>query len=141
MPVYKMIQAFGLMFITLTFIGCGTADDTPDLGTVSGLVTLDGEPVANAKIVFKPLGGGRISTAVSNDGGGYTLEYKNNTPGAKVDRHRVSVRTGREADGLPQMEGYVPAVKETIPEKYIIKSELEVEVQAGDNTIPLDLTS
>lgn len=136
-----MMQAIGLMCVTLMFVGCGPADDTPDLGTVSGLVTLDGTPVANAEIVFKPLGGGRISTGVSDDSGAYTLEYKNNTPGAKVDRHRVSVRTGREAEGLPQMEGYVPPVKETIPEKYIIKSELEVDVKAGENTIPLDLTS
>lgn len=141
MPVYKMMQHFGLLCIALTFAGCGSADDTPELGTVSGVVTLDGNPVANAQVTFKPLSGGRISMGISDESGLYTLEYKNNTPGAKVDRHRVSVRTGREAEGLPNLEGYVAPVKETIPEKYFIKSKLEVDVKAGENEIPLDLTS
>ena len=137
-----MVSVISLCSASLMAVGCNNGPgDTPPLGTVSGIVLLDGNPVPNAKIMFKPLSGGRVSTGESDENGGYTLQYRNSMPGAKVDRHRVSVWTGREAEGLPDMEGYVPSVKETLPEKYRGTSELEVDVIDGDNTIPLDLTS
>lgn len=142
MCVYRMMSVLGLSTVSLMIVGCsGGPGDTPPIGTVSGIVLLDGKPVPNASIMFKPLSGGRVSSAVSDDQGNYTLQYRNNMPGAKVDRHRVSVWTGKEAEGFPDMEGYVPPAKETIPAKYRGTSELEVDVLDGDNTIPLDLTS
>lgn len=142
MRVIRVMSAFGLFAASLMFVGCGDGlGDTPPIGTVSGIVLLDGKPVPNANIMFKPLSGGRVSSAVSDDQGSYTLQYRNNIPGAKVDRHRVSVWTGIEAEGFPDMEGYVPPAKETLPAKYRGTSELEVDVIDGDNTIPLDLTS
>lgn len=137
-----MVSVIALCTGSLMAVGCSNGPgDTPPLGTVSGIVSLDGKPVPNAKVKYKPLSGGRISTAVTDEQGSYILQYTNDLSGAKVDRHRVSVWTGREAEGLPGMEGYVPAVEETLPEKYRGKSELEVDVLDGDNTIPLDLTS
>lgn len=141
MRVHSMLSVVGLFCTTLMVVGCGGPDDTPPIGTVSGVVTLNGQPVANANIMFKPLAGGRVSTAVSDENGAYTLMYNNDISGAKVDRHRVSVWTGVEAEGFPNQDGYVPPVKETLPAKYRGKSELEVDVKEGDNEIDLALTS
>lgn len=142
MRVYTTIAPLSLCLASLMTLGCSAGPgDTPPIGTVSGIVLLDGKAVPNANIMFKPLSGGRVSKAVSDENGSYTLEYRNNMPGAKVDRHRVSVWTGTEAVGFPNMDDYVPPAKETIPAKYRGTSELEVDVLDGDNTIPLDLVS
>ena len=50
----------GLALITLSlfFIGCGggAASDAPDLGQVSGVVTMDGKPLEGAMVTFEPTG-------------------------------------------------------------------------------------
>ena len=70
--------------LALTFtLGCGgDAGDMPQVGTVTGTVTLDGQPVSEANIVFNPVSGGRSATAVSDSSGKYTLQYLGGVPGA-----------------------------------------------------------
>lgn len=111
----------------------------PDLGKVTGKVTLDGKPVAGANIQFYPAEGGRASNAVSKDDGSYTLIYKGDYQGAKIGKHIVSVSTREDSEGEPGDEGYKPGREEEIPEKYHGESELEFEVKAGSNEINLDL--
>lgn len=132
--------------LALTFtLGCGGgAGDMPQVGTVTGTVTLDGQPVSEANIVFNPVSGGRSATAVSDSSGKYTLQYLGGVPGAVVGQNEVLVSTGAAQVGDEGGEEYAPAKKETIPAKYHNdgnESELKVEVKAGDNTIDLKLTS
>lgn len=125
-----------------SIVACGcSGGDTPDLGKVTGKVTLDGKPVAGANIQFYPTEGGRASSAVSDDSGQYELTYKGDLKGAKVGPHVVSVTTAMSPEGEPGDENYKPGQEETIPEKYQGDSELKVDVKAGDNEIPLELKS
>lgn len=116
----------------------GVPSDQPELGQVSGVVTLDGQPLSRAKISFDPISGGRSSMAVTDDQGRYELEYAIQTPGAKVDRHNIRVST--EWDEGEASSGSKPT-KETIPQKYREPGGLTGEVKPGKNVIDLKLVS
>jgi hypothetical protein len=70
----------------------------------------------------------RESTAVTDDGGHYALNYIRDIAGTAVGKHRVRII-------LPNW--FPPSVQE----KYNTKSTLREEVAAGDNKIDFHLTS
>jgi hypothetical protein len=107
----------------------------PELGRVSGKVTLDGKPVPNAFITFEPQSQGRPSTTKSDKDGNYELQFNPTESGALVGKHHVRVSTADQtSDGAN--------VPELIPEAY--RSEngfIPVTVDSGTNTINLELKS
>jgi hypothetical protein len=127
--------------VLLLVFGCGGPSDQPELGTVTGKVTLNGQAVEDALVEFIPKDGGRPSTGQTDTEGNYELSYSASEMGAKVGTHsvRVSTLVAQELDdsGKP-VEGTGRA--EEIPESYNVKSTLEKEVKAGDNEINLELT-
>lgn len=108
--------------------GCG-AEKGPQIGQVEGVVTLDGKPLANAAIIFKPVHG-RESNAVTDSQGHYSLSYKPDTTGAIVGNHRVSISTKSE---------FQP--KELVPTHYHHEDVPAVTVEPGDNSINFELKS
>ena len=74
----RMYRISFSLVLLVTLIGCGGDSDLPDLGSVTGTVTLDGKPLPNATVEFTPVDGGRPSVAMTEDDGEYELEY---TPG------------------------------------------------------------
>lgn len=137
---YLSSCSFAALTMGLALLGCGGESDVPELGTVSGLVTLDGEPVPHATIQFYPADGGRASHGTSNAGGLFSMDYNAGLSGAQVGTHIVSLTTETAEELEPGIPGYKPGVEEMIPEKYRENSELKVEVNAGDNLIDLTLT-
>jgi len=140
----------GLLFITIStlLMGCGggAPDDRPDLGTVSGKVTLDGKPVPNVVVTFYPENG-RPSMGKTDESGLYTLQYTANVAGAKVGKHTVRITVPEPAGGEEGAEASetsdepMPPDWVKIPENYNTKSELTAEVAAGENTKDFELTS
>jgi hypothetical protein len=132
-------QTLFLMFgITLSLLltACGGApSDQPELGTVSGVITMDGAPLANANVRFYPETG-RASAAKTDDSGSYELVYIRDEMGAMIGKHSVKVSTLDEDSDPFGNQG-----SETVPEKYNKKTTLEATVEAGDNTINFDLES
>ncbi|MGY8771700.1 MAG: carboxypeptidase-like regulatory domain-containing protein [Pirellulales bacterium] len=122
-----LFKQSSLLLLACFLIGCGGGDYS-DLGTVSGTVTLDGQPLSNATVEFQPAEG-RPSIGISDTSGNYTLEFSFNNPGASIGSHTVSITTAEAR------------VKEKLPAKYHTKSELKEEVQGGSNTFDLHLTS
>ena len=58
------------------FTGCsGGGADYPDLGTVSGVVTVDGKPTGNILVQFSPVDGGRTAVGLTDASGRYDLDY------------------------------------------------------------------
>lgn len=92
-------------------------------------MTLDGKPLANAAIIFKPERG-RESNAVTDSEGRYSLSYKLNTNGAIVGKHRVSLSTRTELQP-----------KELVPARYHHEDVPTVTVKPGDNSINFELKS
>ena len=128
-----LVAGFGLLALT----GCDGADS--DVAPVEGTLTIDGNPVANARVIFYP-SEGRASGGLTNAKGFYTLSYVARQKGALIGKHRVTVTTavqeGEEYNGEP-----VEVRKEMLPKEYqsSTKTELVRTVEKGSNTINLDL--
>lgn len=58
--------------------------------SVSGLVTLDGEPLPEATVSFVPDGGGEIATGVTDEDGRFSLTSNRDT-GAKPGVYKVTI--------------------------------------------------
>jgi hypothetical protein len=106
--------------------------DRPDLAPVSGVVTLDGQPLANAIVTFQPdFGGMESGTKIGNSvgrtdaTGRYTLEYSRDARGAALGKHKVEII---DSEGL-------------LPAEYHRLTTLQTEVTAGSNKINFDLKS
>lgn len=123
----------GFVFLLLTTslnIGCGPSG--PEIARVQGTVTMDGKPLANAVIMFVPVGG-RPSASETDANGKYVLEFSGGRKGAIPGLNRVEINTGRlayEKDG----KNY-PAVKESVPAKYNRFTTLEFNVEPKKNNI------
>lgn len=137
--------ALCLSLFTVMFIGtgCGGGGSGPELGSVTGVITLDGKPLEGANIEFTPVGGaGRPSAGESDSSGYYSLTYKGTTNGARIGEHEVTMTTFQEAMNYGGAEGFedMPGRDEEIPKKYAAEK-LRVKVEPGSNTINLELTS
>lgn len=123
-----------LVAVMALFVGCGSSD-TPELGSVSGTVTLDGAPLAGATVMFRPKAGGRPAMADTDEQGKYVLRYNPSETGGVVGLNLVRISKKGEAASDEEV------AKELIPAKYNEESTLEYEVGSGKNEINIELSS
>ena len=114
--------------------GCG-GPAHPDVGRVNGVVTLDGQPLPEANVMFQPTNG-RASIATTDKAGKYSLLYLDGVPGALLGAHKVIIRTE-----IPGEDGQPPIAKEKLHKKYHDQTELTAEVKRGSNTFNFELKS
>jgi hypothetical protein len=117
-------------------LGCGSSH--PDLAPVSGRVTLDGEPVFEAEVLFQPQEKRSPSTGTTDRDGRYELYYKRGVKGAAIGPHIVQIEMDTEIvdeDGKPKRR------KQAIPARYNKQTELRREVKPGENVFDFDLKS
>lgn len=127
--------------LCLISVGCSdTPSDQPDLGTVTGTVTMDEKPLAGVMVVFSPEEG-RSSMGTTDDAGKYELVYVGDTKGAKIGTHKISIATAQSDSSEEEGGAGAAPFKETIPAKYNTKSTLTEEVKAGENVFDFQLTS
>lgn len=114
-------------FGCLAFIGCG--DSGPELGQISGTVTVDGQPVEGLQVEFQPEQG-RPAMGFTDQQGHYTVEYTAGRAGAMLGPHqvRISVPAGSQ----------VPV---KIPAKYNSRTELTAQVEPGSNQFDFQLST
>lgn len=128
------VIAGGLISLT----GCGNEFGA----TVSGVVTLDGEPVSPGLVTFAPKDAG-VVPAVSDlsSSGGYSLSTNKKT-GVAPGVYQVSVQAFKPPDVPPGQRSFKPS-EPLVPEKYmqVATSGLEYEVTRGTNRIDIALTS
>jgi len=130
-----MIKTFTkCMALTMlaTLIGC-TGSTGPELGQVSGSVSIDGAPAPNVTVKFDPIGGGRGSTGVTDSNGNYTLVYSPDSTGAVIGQHNVSISSEAvlSDDNLD-----LSTPQGSIPTAYLSMTK-EARVDGGKNTIDL----
>jgi hypothetical protein len=123
--------------------GCGGG---PKLVPVSGHVTLDSKPLANATIQFVPVqASDEKTTPISSIGttaadGSYSLVLNTNssTSGAVAGKHKVIITLGAQGDAEATKRTY----HKQLPERYNRKTELECDVPAtGRDDANFNLTS
>jgi hypothetical protein len=127
----------GLIMVTA---GCGKkVAPPPPLGLVTGVVTLDGQPLSKASVSFVPTGPqGHGAHGFTDEAGRYEVTYDADHAGAVVGSHRVEIRTGGEGY---DKDGNFFESKERLPAKYHSQSRLTAEVVAGPNDINFELLS
>ena len=128
-----MVKSLTGMCVSIAiFLVAGCGPGGPDIARVEGIVTMDDKPLAEAVIMFVPIGG-RPSASETDSSGKYVLEFSAGRKGAIPGMNRVEINTARmayEKDG----KNY-PAVKESVPAKYNRNTELEFDVEPGKKNI------
>jgi len=121
--------------VVLGIGGCGGDNVAP----VSGRVTLDGEPAANVRVTFQPLGSadnqnpGPGSYAVTDDDGHYVLSVVGTKrSGAIIGKHRVSIQSSHGPN--EEFPNAPPKPAKPIPKGYNKESTLEFDVPKGGTT-------
>jgi hypothetical protein len=108
---------------------------------VSGRVTLNGKPLANATISFQPIASEGTknpapgSTGKTNENGEFTLVGAKGETGAWVGKHRVVITLlGEEVgtDERPPRGGW--PLKEKVPARYNNDSQETFDVPSGGTT-------
>jgi len=137
--------------VAVVALGCGGSKKAVP---VSGTVTLDGKPLANATVSFQPWApkgkmdaGGVGSTGKTNEKGEFTLTLVNGGTGAVTGKHRVVILSHTQAadddgDARPKRGG--PEITNRVPERYGPggKDELSFDVPSGGtNKADFPLTS
>ena len=149
---HSSLLILAAMLMSFHLAGCGGGGGgTPDLGTVTGIVTMDDKPLTDANVVFKPANGSP-SYGSTDATGRYELSYSTTAKGATLGGHSVEITTFQsdvedseedEIDEDEDEEGEDPAIAamEKVPARYNINSELTAEVNAGSNEFNFALTS
>ena len=127
-----------LFFCGLTGCSGNGGEPTPDLGEVTGIITLDGTSLSKANVTFQPeavgdKGRSRASSAITSADGQFKLAYNSDTSGASIGKHKVII--SKMSDN-PEDAGL-----QLVPTKYNDATELTADVVAGENTINFDLNS
>ena len=130
-----MRSASALLCLVCLAAGCG---ESRQLGAVSGRVTLDGQPLADARVNFQPLSAKRDpgigSFGKTNANGEYSLTLiDEKAEGAFVGKHRVMIKAVAAGAGDPA-DDKQRAGGDRVPPEYNIKSTLTFEVKPGHNT-------
>lgn len=126
-----MIWSLLVLLVILNGIGCGAKG--PEIAVVRGTVTLDGDPLPHAAVVFNPEEG-RPAGATTNENGEYVLNFAQGRRGALPGTHRVIITT-RRAPWKDESGEIQPASVERLPAKYNTKSTLTFTVEPGETNI------
>lgn len=126
--------------------GCGESKYL--IVPVAGVVTLNGEPLPEASLVFSPQGSpenpypGPRSTATTDVEGRFRLHTVEGSDGAVVGRHHVSLTTGKSRVDPENPLRILPSVPERVPMAYRMGGRLDTDVpEAGLPDLRFELQS
>jgi hypothetical protein len=125
------IDVYPACFVILMACLAGCGKTGPELAPVTGRITLDGQPLENADIVFQPDGSKPPSTGRTSADGRYELAYKRGVMGGMIGSNTVRITISPEVVSNPP----------SIPARYNTESELKKEVKSGQNEFNFDLTA
>ena len=127
--------------------GCGRLDDGVQRVVVTGTVTYRGEPVSEGSMLLVPsgeAGGASLDTSIVD--GSYRMDRQGGVP---VGNYRVKILAyqkdlkddGRRTVGPASQVGpqkHSSAPRQYLPEKYNVKTELKISVEAGAGSLVRD---
>jgi hypothetical protein len=116
----------------------------PELGEVTGKVTLNGVPQKDLQVMFHPVEGGATAIGVTDATGRYTLAFGAGNSGAKIGKNKVTInwKDGIVTEPYREDDGTMVKPKvQPIPKKYNEATELEKDVESGAQEINFELSS
>ena len=115
---YDWVRAAGCLFVAaacLATSGCGQKEEIPELVSVTGKVTFQGQPLANASISFFPADEDKESTSVvrphaqTDEQGEYELSWNTENGGAPPGKYQVAITAFKPNDDEEvQPESLIP---------------------------------
>ena len=127
-----VVFALQITFGCALVIGCSAKPTgMPDVAPVTGTVTLNGEPLAGASVIFQSESG-HSAMGTTDSTGSYQLTAPGNQKGAVIGLNKVKINS--KLDGPPG-----PNWKDPIPARYNSKSELSAQVNPGKNSFDFAL--
>lgn len=135
--------------------GCGGSAG-PELAPAQGTVTLNGQPLAGARVTFvSQQEGGSVGVGTTDAEGHYEISFtakrmgamvgptlvriskmvRDPSPRGRAEQEEVEVEAGDDAAGN---EDGVPMI-DLVPPQYNVRSELTIEVRADNGTYNFDL--
>jgi hypothetical protein len=142
-----VIRFLGLILLLLAVAGCQRG---PRIVPVSGTITLDGQPVKDAAVMFMLNPGNRIATGITDAAGRYSLSTHPTGNGAFEGNHTVTVSLYRDesSPGTNTPEGAVSGsslvkIVWLVPEKYSqpAASGLTATVSRGQSSYDFQLSA
>lgn len=128
-----MIRLFvvcGCLVGCVLFSGCAR-NDGPELGSVTGTVSMNGKPLDNARVAFW-LGHSRPSEGITDSRGRYELRYTVNQTGALIGEHQVRISTA-----IPQPDDTM--APERVPAEFNKRSNLVRAVKPGGSVFDFEI--
>ena len=150
--VVQLLPKFAIFWVLLLTAGCGKLDPTPSTVTAQGTITLDGQPLAGAAIVFVTTDGKYPASAQSDEFGNFSLRAFEHKSGAVPGAYLISVVKNEEITAKPDSSAARTAsadgrvqlgVRNAIPDRYRIPSgNLKATIpEHGTTTLTIALTS
>lgn len=137
-----VVTACSFLVSCAVILGSGCGKQGAPLGTVRGTVTFDGDPLANARVVFRPAEG-RTSVGTTDQDGRYALSLSPTRKGALVGEHSVAITWEppdlKDADQRSPADLKTPSIM--LPARYNSQTTLSANVKPGENSIDFDLRS
>jgi len=128
--------AAGLIGLVIFGVGCRKSD--VNLAPVSGVVTLDGEPMKGVIVVFQPETG-PPSSAITDTEGQFELQYNVKFGGALVGKQKVRLQA-LDNETAAEWAAEMGTEPSPIPSEYL-QTFRTVEVTEGSNEFVFDLES
>jgi hypothetical protein len=135
MRTARLKQLFVAIVVAMSGVSC--SGNPSGTGRVHGIITLDGQSYPDAQVVFTPAEG-RPSSGITDSNGRYELTYVRDVKGAAIGKHTISITTIQKSSSD---RGDDPPFKETIPDRYNVRTVLSEDVKPGDNSFDFALTS
>lgn len=137
-PSIATIAASLGMFVAS--VGCGPS--LPRTMPISGVVTLDGEPVEGASVLLIPVAGGHPATGVTDAEGKFVLSTFDAGDGAIVGQHGIAVTKSHfvgeaTSDGLSTPAGATAPARELLPARYAAPSTSGLTFDVSRSSPPL----
>lgn len=147
MPKSIVLSLTILMLVTM--FGC-SGNDGPAINEVTGKVTLDGKPLADALIEVAPVNpkisadgtGGSGAAGETDANGVFILKYAGGRTGAESGKYKVKI-TKEDVTETKRDDGETEETRtQIIPAKYNTETTLEMDVKEGEkNEFNFDLKS
>lgn len=148
------LRTLSALILTLVIVGCGSGGaglPEGETGTVSGIVKLDGKPVAEGTgITFMRDSDGAIASGVCDSGGGYVLKMKGGLS-IVAGTYRVAVTAPNPTAGMSPEQAMELAAADKlpkegdspIPELYrnLTESTIIFEVKPTSNAFDVEMVS
>lgn len=120
----------GCLLAVVALTACSGGESLPELATVTGTVSLDGNPLPAANVLFQPQQG-KTAFAMTDENGKFELMYNQDVTGATPGNYTVKISKEKN----PEEPG-----NELLPAKYNEQTTLSADVKADqENDFQFDL--